>query len=156
MKIASLGNTNEQTFATLMRNGNANPAPAHEDNIALFFRQFEADQASATKLKAAYTSALKIQNPGMHSPDTIDCVSCHTATSARIWAEKNKDQKPDGNPAAFATTWNVKLTKSPRAEAPNNLHSFGYHFGDVSISQRTANESAVVADYVNAKILGQR
>jgi len=156
MKIASLGSETSQTFTTLARNGRAAPAVAHEDNISLLFSSFATDQATPDAVGKAYTAALRVQNPGMHSPDTVDCVSCHTATSARIYAEKSKGQKPEGNGAAFATTWNVALTKSPASERADNLHAFGYLFSDPSVSQRVANESALVADYVNTKILNQR
>jgi hypothetical protein len=84
----------------------------------------------------------------------IDCVSCHTASSSRIWAEKNAGQSaPSGDVSAFTSTWNIALTKSPSTERSDNLHAFGYLGADVSINQRTANESAVVADTVNAELL---
>jgi hypothetical protein len=156
MKIASLGSATEQTFTTLGRNGRANPEVAHEDDLSLLFSSFATDAANADAVKKAYSAALAVGNPTRHSPDTVDCVSCHTATSAKIYAEKSKGQTAEGNAASFATTWNVSLTKSPAAERPDNLHAFGYLFAEPSVSQRVANESAAVADYVNAKILGQR
>lgn len=156
MRIASLGEATEQTFSTFLRNGNVTPAIQSPDDLSLLLRSFDADAASPEALANAYTAALRIQNPTLHSPDTVDCVSCHTATSAKLWAEKEKGQSPEGNSAAFSTRFNVALTKSPAAERPDNLHSFGYFFDEVSISQRTANESAAVADYVNQKVLRAR
>jgi hypothetical protein len=156
MKIASLGETTEQTFTTLARNGNANPAVRSEDNISILFRTFEAQGATLEAKAKAYTSALRIQNPTMHSPDTVDCVSCHTATSARIWAEKNMNQSATNNPARFKARFSTALTKSPASERPDNLHSFGYLGTEASVSQRTANESAAVAEYINTKILTSR
>jgi hypothetical protein len=158
MKIASLGNATEQTVGGLMRNLNVTPAVAAPapDNLSLLLRMSEADAATAPKLLAAYTATLRIQNPTMHSPDTIDCVSCHTATSSRIWAEKNKGQKADGNAAAYKARFSTSLSKSPSAENVANLHSFSYLGTELAISQRTANESAAVAEYINTKILGSR
>lgn len=155
MEIASLGGATEQTFTTLMRNGRAEPQVAHEDDLSLLFSAFSTDAATEDERERAYTAALRVLNPGMHSPDTVDCVSCHTATSARIFAE-SKGHRPDGNEAAFVTAWNVALTKSPAAPRADNLHAFGYLGTEASVSQRVANESVVVAEYVNAKILGVR
>ncbi len=156
LKIASLEDTTEQTFSMLLDNGTAIPAPQHEDDLSLLFRASEASNASTEALTKAYTAALKIQNPARHSPDTIDCVSCHTATAASIWSEKNKGFTSEGNPDAFTTSWNVALTNAPAVERRDNLHAFGYLGADPSVNQRVANESALVADYVNTKILGSR
>jgi hypothetical protein len=156
MKIATLGDTTEQTFSTLARNGSATPAPVAPDDISLLFRTFEADAANADALKKAYSATVRITNPTVHSPDTMDCVSCHTAASAKIYAEKSKGQSSNGNPAAFASRYNLSLSKSPATEKPDNLHAFGYFFQEPSISSRTANESAAVAEAINTTVLSQR
>lgn len=36
-----------------------------------------AKAASKTAQQAAFDAALRIENPTKHSPDTIDCASCH-------------------------------------------------------------------------------
>ena len=156
MKVASMGEIAEQSFSTLGRNGQSTPAIQSPDDLSLFFRASSAQSATPAAVKKAFTAALRVQNPSMHSPDTVDCVSCHTTTSARIFAEKNANQSATDNPARFTSRFNVALTKSPAAERPDNLRAFGYLGTEVAISQRTANESAAVAEYVNAKILLSR
>ena len=156
MKIASLGNATEQVFSSFMRNGSAEPAVASPDDMSLFFRAFDAQSAPPEKVAKAYTAALRILNPTMHTPDTVDCVSCHTSTSARVFAEKSMNQRPDGNPANFTSRTNISLSKSPGSEQPENLHAFSYLGTQLTVSQRTANESAAVVEYVNSKILMQR
>lgn len=156
MKVASLGDETIQSFSAppFGRNGTVIPEIAHDDDVSPLFSS-EATTATKQKLAAPFGAALRIQNPTRHSPDTIDCVSCHVATSARLWAEKEKGLRASEDPSAFKTTWNVSLTKSPSSERADNLHSFGYLGTSPSISQRTANESAAVADYVNTRILGR-
>ena len=156
MKIASLGNATEQVFSSFMRSGSATPAVASPDDMSLFFRAFDAQSAPPEKVAKAYTAALRILNPTMHTPDTVDCVSCHTSTSARVFAEKSMNQRPDGNPANFTSRSNVSLSKSPGSEQSENLHAFSYLGTQLTVSQRTANESAAVVEYVNSKILMQR
>lgn len=157
MKIASLPNdATEQVFTSFMRNGSAEPPVASPDDMSMFFRAFDAQGAPPEKVAKAYSAALRILNPTLHTPDTVDCVSCHTSTSARVFAEKSMNQKPDGNPANFTSRYNLSLSKSPGSEQSENLHAFSYLGTELTISQRTANESAAVAEYVNSKILMQR
>lgn len=100
-----------------------------------------------------------IENPDRSSTDDVDCVSCHLATQARLYASRNgvrftglaqSYQAPAGQP--------IELLLVP--ELRGNLGAtinFGWHSQHdglgrqirvPSISQRTVNESAAVADYL--------
>lgn len=103
-----------------------------------------------------------IENPDRSSTDDVDCVSCHLATQARLYATRNgvrftglaqSYQAPAGLP--------IELLLVP--ELRGNLGatiSFGWHSQHdglgvqirvPSISQRTVNESAAVADYLRTR-----
>ena len=104
-----------------------------------------------SEIKRGLVSILKIENPDFHSPNTMDCVSCHTAQATRTFALNRF------YPAGLTTEMRAKQYRSKFnlantsavAGATNNLHSFGYFEGEPSISQRTINEAAAVADSLN-------
>jgi len=95
---------------------------------------------------------LKIENPNLVSNDQTDCASCHVSTTARAYAESHLGLGAEVSPNRFTSTWNLKNVAEPTIP-DTSFHSFGL-FEKVTISQRTINESAVVADWVNTKVLG--
>lgn len=98
----------------------------------------------------AVNAGLLIEHPGKSSPKTIDCGSCHTVSRALRNAKKERpfdatqfDNHFEGNPR-------FDLRRVDQAgDDPRALRAFGY-FGDRSaLSQRTINESAVVAEQLS-------
>ena len=92
-------------------------------------------------IRAGFARAVELEDPGRHTSESIDCVSCHLAESARQLG---------------ATTYGLTTTTafhSARSLAyqrdravVTNLHLFAYVGRAVAVSQRVANESAVAAD----------
>lgn len=104
-----------------------------------------------TQIIESVIAANRIENPDFHSPETMDCVSCHVAQPARLWAVRTfpalrLDQL--GAPFAYRSTFNLS-NLSPVRENTKNTRAFGYFESDVALSQRTINESAAVARYLN-------
>lgn len=101
----------------------------------------------ATKLVPAFEAAARIQNPTVHNAETIDCTTCHLAEGAKLIGEATY---------ALSTTQAFKHSrvldyKSERASV-TNLHAFGYLHRKISIMQRTANESVLVAEAMEKKV----
>jgi hypothetical protein len=89
-------------------------------------------------------AAVRVENPLFNSASTVDCVGCHTAQMARIWAVNNR---PDLNLPNFIAPLtyqsNYDLTNfSSRPEDTTNLRAFGYFEDRPAISQRVIYESA--------------
>ncbi len=146
--------TKRQSFNMgAMRNGSATPMPTAPDDISLFFQATSVSAAKPAALRAAYTSILRIQNPTVHTTQSMDCVSCHVSTSSRLWAEARAGQSAAGNQAAFSSEYNLDLANEDASARAENLRMFGYLDREVSVSHRTANESAAVADYINEHVL---
>ncbi len=129
------------------------PASGSADDLSLFLNPALADQASADQRTAALRAALRIENPTSHSPDTIDCVSCHVAMAARLWGEQNLALSAEGLEEQF--TVDGAVVDGATVKQTTELRAFG-HFGRrTSISQRTVNETASVVDYVNEHLRTQ-
>ncbi|MBV8079723.1 MAG: hypothetical protein JO186_05030, partial [Actinobacteria bacterium] len=73
--------------------------------------------------------------------ESIDCVSCHLAEGAHYVGTTEYGLAPDG---AFRSDRSLAYRRD--LLAITNLHIFAYNGRAVSVSQRVANESAVVAD----------
>lgn len=98
----------------------------------------------ALALSTAFEAAVRVDNPTAHTTETTTCANCHLAEGARRIGE---------GLYAFHSS---NVYRSPRTGLPvpaprdertsvTNLHAFGYLGRQVSISQRTANESEHVA-----------
>lgn len=106
-------------------------------------RPVDADDA----IRAGFDDAIARQNPDLHTSETSDCASCHLAEAGRRLGETQY--------ALVATapfTSARSLAYQRESHAVTNLHAFGYLGRQMSIMQRTANESARVADAMQAML----
>ncbi|MDX2091416.1 MAG: hypothetical protein SFX73_26385 [Kofleriaceae bacterium] len=107
------------------------------------------------ELRQAFRNALEIDNPATDlNPDTVDCASCHLATPARSWAERNLGFVAAEYEEAYShPRWNLESRSQTKANT-QSMRCFGYFGRDVAISHRTINEAAAVADAINHAYLG--
>lgn len=124
--------------------GNVPTPTNHADNLLLLLDTAATRAASTTAQARAFDAALRIENPRRHSPDTIDCVSCHVATPARRATEAALGLSAQGNPNAYSATRSLAYAPPPRPSL-ENLHSLSYLDRELGLNQRTANETAAVA-----------
>lgn len=134
-------------------NGGMAPEPQDVENLNILTRdsrvlapQNEAEIIEATK------SAFKFENPTLHNPGTVDCVSCHIAQSAKIWSMRqypwlNLDVVSKNE--IYASDRDIR-NLSPMQIHTNILRSFGYFMDIPFVAQRTINESAEVIKYINS------
>ena len=116
---------------------------------------------SAEKRQAAFDATFRIENPNLHSPDTIDCASCHAAEPARrIVGEGKLGLTLKDRRAAFVASTefvpaaDMKLTSIDTSGI--DVHMFSYKGKVASNHPRTVNESAAVVAYLNANVLDAR
>lgn len=129
--------------------GNVPTPTSHADNLLLLLNTSEAKAASTASQRQAYDAALRIENPQRHSPETIDCVSCHVATPARRATEAALGLSAEGNASAYRSSRDLRFT-GPARPSLENIHALGYLDAEPGVNQRTANESAAVADTITA------
>lgn len=136
--------------------GQITPTPAGDDTFNNLM--FDSDQMLPGNNKddlllKELTAIARIENPRIYNPENMDCVSCHVAQQGKQWSLLNR---PD---LQIADTWNAMKYKNARHNLNNessvplntqDIRAFGYFGRNVSLSQRVINESAEVADAVNA------
>lgn len=103
--------------------------------------------AQAT-MQPAFDAALRVQNPTVHNAETTDCGNCHLAEGAKLAGASLYSLKS----ASAFTHPTRSLDYKTESKSVTNLHAFGYLHRRVSIMQRTANESVVVADAMEKKV----
>lgn len=101
----------------------------------------------ATRLVPAFLAAVRAQNPNVHNAQTIDCATCHFAEGARIIGESVY-----GLASAQTFTHPRGLDYKSERTSVTNLHAFGYLHRQISVMQRTANESVIVAEAMQQKV----
>lgn len=105
-------------------------------------------------------AALRIDNPLVHTPSTIDCVSCHMAS--RVLARvKGRDylEVNDGNPDRYIPPMPMTMTNiTEDREITLGYTSRGFGYGimtprGASVTQRVINDSARIASDLNQNYL---
>ncbi|MBS2013709.1 MAG: hypothetical protein JST00_12520 [Deltaproteobacteria bacterium] len=101
----------------------------------------------ASQIVPAFEAAARVQNPSVHHFETIDCATCHLAEGAKLIG-----QDLYGLSTLKVFTHKRVLEYKSERTSVTNLHAFGYLHRKVSIMQRTANESVLVADAMEQKV----
>jgi hypothetical protein len=102
---------------------------------------------AAAALQPTFDAALRVQNPTIHNAETTNCGNCHVAESARRIGESIY-----GLDTANAFTHPRSLAYVNENPTATNLHAFGYLHRKVSVMQRTANESVLIASAMEASV----
>ncbi len=137
------------SFLSNYFDGGVNPIPEGADNFNLLIRSSRKIAPTDEKQVVENTmSVFRIENPNNHNPHTMDCVSCHTAQPARIWADR---QYPwlmlEGRGERFKFKSKFNLTNSSKDAGNTKLmRSFGYNGAEPAINQRVINETAAVLE----------
>lgn len=139
--------------------GGFTPSTNAEDDMQLLGNTQNAEKASKSDQQAAFDAALRIQNPNVHSPNTIDCASCHMANPAQAMTGAKLGITAEGNANAF--TIDSKLVKATDMKQRTkvdlsdglNLHMFSYKDSNAMIGMRVINETGSVVAYVNQNVI---
>lgn len=105
------------------------------------------------KIITQAAAALRIQDPRVHTPNTMDCVSCHAAQTAFRFANRQFPwltlaERLQGVTYASREFSNENTSTDP--DRTDNLRAFGFFRQMPAISQRVISESARVAEALNA------
>lgn len=116
------------------------------DNYTLLLNDEDALAASLSERQAAFDAAARVENPLLHNPGTLDCVSCHLAATARATALVRDELA--ASPEAYV---NDRYDITPSAAFTNTqlIHNLGYRFDILALSPRLVNESALTAARAN-------
>lgn len=125
------------------------PSTKSMAELSLFFDRKRLEAAPSEDLTRALGTLYRLENPKAHSPDTVDCVSCHVAQAAKSYAASVRP----------LVGGEAERYREPKGEAPegepyatNQLRAFGYFGSRPSVSARVVNETAEVVAHVNAVV----
>ena len=126
------------------------PTPgASGDDLRLLLNSTMANLADDPARRTAFGAALRIENPTKHTPDTVDCLSCHVAMAARSLGESQYGLSAAGHPDRFTSTRDLRYTP-PSEPSLENLHALSYLGTELGVNQRTANETAAISGALSA------
>lgn len=114
------------------------------DDVQAILSPARTETGITPDMRASFAAALRVENPGVHDAETTTCGNCHLAEGA------TRIGKAFGLPEAGAFTSPRSLARVDQRTSVTNLHAFGYLGRQVSIMQRTANESVLAADRIAA------
>lgn len=117
-----------------------------EDNVNILLSDSRLlDVRSEKEIVESVRSAYKMENPALHNPGTLDCVSCHAAQPARIWAETQFANFNYGDlsqviykPSPAGQNLN---NISPLKNLTNIVRLFGYFDDQPIVTTRAINET---------------
>lgn len=157
--IPRTGNARSQSYFVSLasdreyRNGRITPAPLGEDNLNLMLRDSQAlTSRDAATLRELGASVARIENPAIHSPETMDCVSCHSTQVAGTLLFGNVPwlgQDPDVLRHAFRSSSPLLQSIATTRNIPRVFRALGYFERTPIVSRRVINETAVVVSQLN-------
>lgn len=109
-----------------------------------------ADAASEADRAAAFGSFLRIQNPSTYVPDQLPCAGCHLASYVTADATRRFNLDPGSFEDTFTSTRDLSM-RGGSASNPSSLRAFGWFGDEPMIAQRTINDSAKIADDLEAR-----
>ncbi len=139
--------------------GSFSPATTSNDDLHLLANLTDAQSSTKEAQQAAFDAALRIQNPDVHSANTIDCASCHAADVATVLTGGALGLSMAGNANAFVpdkkyvSATALERTTPVSVATIGNLHAFSYVGTAPMISLRVINETASVITYLNGQVL---
>lgn len=166
LPVPRLGTSQSQSFVNFgvpadhFQGGGIGPKPVGDDTLNTLVTESAELGPDKEDLILQETRAIfRIENPRQFNPENMDCVSCHVAQPAKHWVLNKRPHLGVDKAWAAETYANAKYNlENTTPEIWNTLmiRGFGYFGKHTAISQRVINESAEVADAINAYIAGKK
>jgi hypothetical protein len=147
-----------QTFGTLSSSAPFNVTPPSLESDGLMALSGEIDgkfgplvlTASDAEIDQALQLSLDVEHPAKFNPDTLDCATCHFAGRARERAA-TLGHPSDGMARYENEAFNLELAIEPiDRESPTSQRAFGWLDRRPVFNHRVVNESAAIAEALNA------
>ncbi|HEX8113354.1 MAG TPA: hypothetical protein VF516_36745 [Kofleriaceae bacterium] len=131
------------------------PVADRPQNLALTLTSDAFNAAAPAAQRDALDALVATQNPQLHTSSggssTVQCVACHVATYLAVHRAQVAAIALDSLPSRFQTTHDARITDGISTTTPGSLHNFGWLGPNVAISQRAANETAMVLDEIQQR-----
>lgn len=122
------------------------PAVAHVDDVTRLF-----EVATPQEESTAFHATVRVLNPRVHTSETIDCATCHIAPIVATFARSTRGLDVESYSDRFRSTYPLDAASQSEDEATGfqNVHMLSYLGTSLSVSARTANETALVLELLN-------
>lgn len=158
IRIPRTGNATSQSFSVSLvsdreyRNGMIAPAPMGEDSINLLLHDSRLIAGKdPTTLRNLGGSVARIENPGIHNPESMDCVSCHStqvAGSLLFGRIQWLNDDPQITRHAFRSSAPLQNLAATQ-KMPRVFRALGYFEKTPVLSRRVINETAIAVGLLN-------
>lgn len=130
--------------------GGFGPAPKGQEEFnRLVHDSYKAQVREPENLKKAYAFANRFENPRLENADTMDCVSCHLAQTARTWLETAEPTVVKVVENKFTSKKYLQTNTTTDPGRTDNVHAFSYFLDMATINQRTINETIFTLEKLN-------
>jgi hypothetical protein len=158
--IPRIGNATKQSFSVSQvndrdySNGRISPSPRGEDSLNLLLRDSRMlGGEDSNTLEILGESVARIENPDIHSSDSMDCVSCHSTQAAgtllfgRVpWLRRDQQVLKHAYRSASPLQNLATTPGSPRV-----FRALGYFEKSPVLSRRVINETAAAVALLNSE-----
>jgi hypothetical protein len=161
ISIPRTGNATRQSFFVSLvsdrdySNGRIAPVPSGEDNLAELLRDSRSlGTKGAGSLKTLGEAVARIENPDIHSPESMDCVSCHaTQVAGALLFERIPwlSRDPQVTRHAYRSSFPLQ-NQAASQNRPRVFRALGYFERSPVLSRRVINETAAVVSRLNSQI----
>lgn len=118
------------------------------DDLGALYESDTAKSMTPAELFPLYESALRAQNPNLHTADSVACATCHAANAAERWVDRNTDLESMPSTARFTSaTQDLTPPSDLFDERSQTVRAFGYQDSTPAVSQRTIFETALLVDH---------
>jgi hypothetical protein len=159
--IPRTGNATKQSFSVSLgsgrdyRDGRISPSPGGEDNLnALLRDSLMLGTKDSSVLEILGESVARIENPDIHNPDSMDCVSCHSTQAAgtllfgRVPWLRSDQQVLKHAYRSVSPLQNMAATRG----SPRVFRALGYFEKSPVLSRRVINETAAAVALLNSEM----
>jgi hypothetical protein len=152
MTVATLETTQQEaTLTGTDSTYNVTPVADQPAGFALAMQGTAFNAATPVEQRTALDALVATQNPTLHTASTAQCVSCHTSTHLAVTRALSAGIDVTSLPGYFTTTRDVRLLHGISVGNASSLHAFGWLESRIAISQRVANETAIVLDEIERR-----
>lgn len=109
------------------------------------------DAATVDEKRTAIDAMLATENPNLFTANDLQCADCHVSTYLARHRARVAGVDINSLPSKFTTTHDVSVSQGISETKEHSLHAFSWFVSDLAISQRVANETAMVLDEIERR-----
>lgn len=132
------------------------PLSMTPEDLTLPLSSDEMEKATSAAREGAMISVMRVENPRLHSADSIQCVACHVAAPIAASAVSRYGMKLESFTETYASFSgrNLRQDESASARSFALLRAFGWGGPTPAISRRVIHETAEVLDDLDRRFPG--